>query len=158
MDGAGAARLTPATGHDGPHRGHHDVDARLRAAGLRATAARRSVLAAVAELGGHRTADEVLAAVQSSGRPIARASVFNALRDLAAGGMVLLVEVPGAARYELARAPHHHFVCRTCEAIIDVPYTVGDTSSLTPDLAGARVDEATVVFRGICPACAAQQS
>lgn len=157
MDGAGAAHLTPGRGHDGPRHGDYELDDRLRAAGLRATAARRSVLAAVAELGGHRTADEVLAAIQASGRPIARASVFNALRDLVTAGMVLPVEVPGAARYELARAGHHHFVCRTCGTILDVPCAVGDDLCVTPDLPGARVDEATVVFRGTCPACAAGQ-
>jgi Fe2+ or Zn2+ uptake regulation protein len=114
------------------------------------------VLAALIELGGHRTADEVLAAVQASGRPIARASAFNALRDLVAAGMALLVEVPGAARYEVARAWHHHFVCRSCGEISDVPCAEGDEPCLTPDLPGARVDEAMVVFRGLCPACAAR--
>jgi Fur family ferric uptake transcriptional regulator len=113
------------------------------------------VLGVLAELGGHRTADEVLAAVRTSGRPIARASVFNALRDLVTAGMALLVEVPGAARYELAGPGHHHFLCRTCGSITDVPCVVGDQLCVTPDLAGARVDETTVVFRGLCPACAA---
>lgn len=155
MDGASAAHLTSTRVHDGPRDGDHELDVRLRAAGLRATAARRSVLGALAELGGHPTADEVLAAVRTSGRRIARASVFNALRDLVTAGSVLLVEVPGAARYELAGPEHHHFVCRTCGAIIDVPRAVGDRLGGTLDLPGARVDETTVVLRGHCPACVA---
>ena len=155
MDGPGAAHLTPARAHDGPRDGDRELDARLRAAGLRATGARRSVLGALADLGGHPTADDVLAAVRTSGRAIARASVFNSLRDLVMAGMVLVVEVPGAARYELAGPGHHHFVCHTCGTIIDVPGAVGDQLSATPDLPGARVDETTVVFRGLCPACAA---
>ncbi|MDD9371147.1 MAG: Fur family transcriptional regulator [Acidimicrobiales bacterium] len=157
MDGPGAAHLTPATDHDGLREGDREVDARLRAAGLRATAARRSVLGALAELGGHPTADDVLAAVRTSGRAIARASVFNSLRDLVTAGMVLQVEVPGAARYELAGPGHHHFVCHMCGTIIDVPSAVGDQLSASPDLPGVRVDETTVVFRGLCPACVASE-
>jgi Fe2+ or Zn2+ uptake regulation protein len=160
VDGAGTARLTRTTTHHDTRKVDRDVDQdldrRLRAAGLRATAARRAVLGALIELGGHRTAEDVLAAVRAAGRPIARASAFNALRDLVAGGLALFVDVPGAARYEIARPWHHHFVCRSCGAIVDVECTTGAKPCLTPDLPGADVDEATVVLRGRCPACAAE--
>lgn len=147
MDGAGTAHLTA----------DHDLDARLRAAGLRATAARRSVLTALDDLGGHRSADEILAAVRSAGRPIARASVFNGLRDLVAVGLAVQVDAPGAARYELVGAGHHHFVCDRCGEITDVPYGSVDGARLTADLPGARIAGATVVFRGECATCVADQ-
>ena len=51
---------------------------------------------------------------------------------------------------------HHHLVCRTCGAIVDVDCTVGSAPCLTPsDDAGFDVDEAEVVFWGRCPACTA---
>jgi Fur family transcriptional regulator, stress-responsive regulator len=156
VDGAGTALIPGATaGPPGP--GGEELDGRLRAAGLRATAARRSVLGALTSLGGHRTADEVLVAVRAAGPPIARASVFNALRDLVVAGLALLVEVPGAARNEVAGPSHDHFVCRSCGRITDVERTTGAEPFPTPDLAGALVDEATVVFRGLCPDCAARR-
>jgi Fe2+ or Zn2+ uptake regulation protein len=157
VDGAGAASLTPTAAPVASRLGRENLDERLRAAGLRATAPRRAVLAALASLGGHRTADEVLAAVRAAGPPIARASAFNALHDLMAAGLALAIDVPGAARYEIARPWHHHFVCRACGRISDVDCIVGAKPCLAPDLPGAHVDEATVVFRGLCPACAARQ-
>ena len=134
--------------------GGAETAGRLRAAGLRATAARRAVLAALESLGGHRTAEEVLEGAQAGGASVSRASVFNALRDLVAAGLALTVDTPGAARYEVARPWHHHFLCRSCGRMSDVECVVGRKPCLRPDLPGAEVDEATVLFRGLCPACA----
>ena len=50
---------------------------------------------------------------------------------------------------------HHHLVCRACGQIVDVPCVRGSRPCLDADLPGARIDEANVVFRGLCPACVA---
>jgi Fe2+ or Zn2+ uptake regulation protein len=128
--------------------------ARLRAAGLRVTRQRLSVLDALAALGGHRTADEVAAALREVGAPLPRASLYHALRSMEAAGLLLVADAgPGAARYEIASSWHHHLVCRSCGAVIDVPCVAGARPCLEAELPGAEVDEAQVIFRGLCPSC-----
>jgi Fe2+ or Zn2+ uptake regulation protein len=50
---------------------------------------------------------------------------------------------------------HHHFVCRVCGQVIDVPCATGTKPCLTPEIAVGEVDEAQVIYRGRCAACAA---
>lgn len=47
---------------------------------------------------------------------------------------------------------HHHLVCRACGRTTDVDCAVGGRPCLTPsDDAGYEVDEAEVLFWGLCP-------
>jgi Fe2+ or Zn2+ uptake regulation protein len=131
---------------------------RLRAAGLRVTRQRLAILDALAALGGHPTADDVAAAIGATGSPLPRASLYHALGAMADAGVLLVADAgPGTSRFELAGDWHHHLVCRACGAIVDVPCATGSRPCLEAALPGAVVDEAQVVFRGLCPACAAER-
>jgi Fur family ferric uptake transcriptional regulator len=63
------------------------------------------------------------------------------------------------ARYESRVGDnHHHVVCRSCGAIADVDCAVGDAPCLTPSddsglLEGFLLDEAEVIYWGLCPDC-----
>ena len=49
---------------------------------------------------------------------------------------------------------HHHIVCRSCEAVVDVECAVGETPCLSAaDNSGYVIDEAEVIFWGRCPEC-----
>lgn len=143
MDAPGAAGLSGGAA------------AELRQAGLRATAARVAVYEALRRLGGHRSADEIVERLRTDGQVHARASVYNALTSLTRAGLVLAADAgPGRALYEAAAGWHHHFVCRRCGQVTDVACLVGAKPCLSASLPGAEVDEAQVIFRGLCPSCA----
>ena len=134
-----------------------ELSRRLREHGLRATGPRIDVLAALEDLGGHRTADEVRDRLATSGRPLPRSSVYNVLTSLAGAGLVLNADAgPGPALYEARQEWHHHFVCRSCHRVFDVECLVGARPCLTPGTDVGVVEDAQVIFRGICAACAAQ--
>ena len=95
------------------------------------------------------------APLAAAGLPVPRASLYHALGSLAAAGVLMVADAgPGVARYELAAAWHHHLVCRSCGAIVDVPCVRGSRPCLDADIPGAVIDEAQVIFRGTCAACA----
>ncbi len=126
----------------------------LRAAGMRVTRPRLAVHRTLARLGGHRSADEVAAALEAAGEALPRTSVYNALDALRAAGVVMRASAGTAATlYESAAAWHHHFVCRSCGDIADVACAVGDKPCLRPELPGADIDEAEVIYRGLCASC-----
>lgn len=163
--GPGAPRARPGAGRAGsrapagavPGRGGSDAGARLRAAGLRVTRPRRLVLELLQRLGGHRGVDELARALRVRGTPLPRGSVYNVVSALVAAGLVTLTNAgPGRALYELAERRHHHFVCRRCGRILDVPCLAGRRPCLRPAELDVEVEEAQVIFRGRCRACAGQ--
>lgn len=135
--------------------GEAEARRRIREAGLRATRPRRLVYAALCEAGGHRTVDDIADWLAERGHELPRMSVYNVAADLTAAALVMRADAgPGAAVYEASDTWHHHFVCRVCGAIEDVPCLKGRKPCLEPPatLRGT-VDEAHVIFRGVCAAC-----
>jgi Fur family ferric uptake transcriptional regulator len=127
----------------------------LRGASLRVTRPRIAVLAAVY---GHPHADtgSILDVVREQLGEVSQQGVYDVLGALTDAGLVRRIHPPGsAARYESRVADnHHHVVCRSCGAIEDVDCVVGAAPCLTAaDHTGYVIDEAEVVFHGLCPAC-----
>lgn len=130
---------------------------RLRSAGLRVTAPRLAVLDVVAE---HPHADvaTVLERTRERAHDVSVQGVYDVLTALTRAGLLRRLQ-PGhsVARYELETGDnHHHVVCRSCQSIIDVPCTTGQPPCLDtshPEAAGFVVDEAEVIFWGMCPDC-----
>ena len=135
--------------------GLSDLSERLREAGLRATAPRLAVLGELVASPGHHAADELADRLDARGVRIARASVYNVLDDLVRCELVMLADAgPGRALYEAREVEHHHFVCRRCGTVADVPCIVGERPCLEAASPGAVVDQAQVIFRGLCGGCA----
>ena len=125
---------------------------RIRNAGVRVTRPRLLVLSLLHEIGGHRSAEDLVEVLRSRRSTLPRASVYNVLNDLADHGIVMRVDAgPGRALYEAASTWHHHFVCRACQCILDVPCATGSKPCMMPEIQGLVVDEAQVIFRGLCP-------
>ena len=128
----------------------------LRDAGLRVTRPRVGVLSAVYEHP-HADTDSIIAFVREDLGEVSTQAVYDVLRALHGAGLVRRIEPAGSvARYESRVADnHHHVVCRSCGAIADVDCAVGDAPCLTAsDAHGYSIDEAEVVYWGLCPNCA----
>src|SRR3954470_7400082 len=129
----------------------------LRAVGLRVTRPRLSVLSVLARRP-HVDADTIVTAARALHPSLSPQGVYGVLKALVAGGLARRVEPAGApALYELRVGDnHHHLVCRSCGTVADVDCVVGVAPCLVPsDPAGFVVDEAEVVFWGLCRDCQA---
>jgi Fur family transcriptional regulator, stress-responsive regulator len=134
-----------------------DVSAQLRSAGLRVTAPRQSVLQWLAEHP-HATAEEIRSGVAEDLGSVSTQTVYDVLTACTVAGLVRRIEPAGhPARFERrAGDNHHHMVCRSCGHTEDVDCAVNVRPCLTPsDDHGYLLDEAEVVFWGICPSCRA---
>jgi Fe2+ or Zn2+ uptake regulation protein len=128
---------------------------KLRAAGLRVTRPRLAVISAVGE---HPHADThtIIEAVRQQVGDVSHQAVYDVLDALTQAGLVRRIQPPGSvARYESRVGDnHHHLVCRSCGAVADVDCGTGDAPCLTPALDhGYVVDEAEIVYWGVCPDC-----
>jgi Fe2+ or Zn2+ uptake regulation protein len=130
---------------------------RLRAAGLRVTRPRLSVLDVLAAHP-HADADTIVTGAREHHPSLSPQAVYGVLKALVAVGIARRIEPAGApALFELRGGDnHHHLVCRSCGAVADVDCAVGAAPCLAPsDTAGFVVDEAEVVFWGLCRECQA---
>jgi Fe2+ or Zn2+ uptake regulation protein len=127
----------------------------LRGAGLRVTAARAALLVTVRE-GDHLGVEAIAAGVRARVGHISLQAVYDALDALTAAGLIRRIEPAGSpARFEgRVGDNHHHVVCRSCGTVTDVDCAVGEAPCLTAsDDHGYAIDEAEVVYWGLCPDC-----
>jgi len=130
----------------------------IRSSGLKATHSRLAVLHALAEMGGHCSADDVFHYLEKQGDNVPRGTVFKVVGDLSGCGVLMVTDAgPGRTLYEYAEDWHHHFVCRKCSRILDVPCVEGRKPCLMPDVElPAVIEEAQIIFRGVCHQCMAE--
>nr|WP_206071020.1 Fur family transcriptional regulator [Knoellia sp. DB2414S] len=136
-----------------------DVDAArlLRDASLRVTRPRLAVLSA-AHAHPHADTDTIVRVVREELGQVSTQAVYDVLRALTAAGLLRRIQPAGSvARYEARVGDnHHHLVCRGCGVIVDVDCAVGDAPCLhASDSHGFTIDEAEVVYHGLCPDCSA---
>ncbi|MFJ9661371.1 Fur family transcriptional regulator [Streptomyces griseoflavus] len=132
----------------------------LRGAGLRATAARVALLDTVRQ-GGHLGVEELASEVRRRTGHVSLQAVYEALHALAGAGLVRrIAPAGGPARYEgRVGDNHHHLVCRSCGVVADVDCAAGAAPCLTAsDAHGFAVDEAEIVYWGLCPGCSTSRS
>ncbi len=133
----------------------HNVEARLREAELRLTPQRFAVLEYLTRAAGHPTADQIAAEINRRIPRASRATVYNALKALRDAGLVREVATEEAlTRYESNVEPHHHFVCRTCGKIEDVPPEKLKAPGRVELEGGHEVETIEIMLRGRCAACA----
>ncbi|HEU0242141.1 MAG TPA: Fur family transcriptional regulator [Micromonosporaceae bacterium] len=131
----------------------------LREAELRVTRPRVAVLAAV-HAHPHADTDSIIDLARTDLPRLSHQAVYDGLRALTVAGLVRRIQPSGSvARYESRVSDnHHHAVCRSCAVIADVDCAVGYTPCLTAsDGHGFTIDEAEVVYWGLCSTCATAQ-
>jgi len=132
----------------------------LRGAGLRVTAARVALLEIV-RAGDHLGVDAIASGVRDRIGHISLQAVYDALHALTAAGLLRRIEPAGGQpRFERRVGDnHHHIVCRSCGAVADVDCAVGEAPCLTAsDDRGFLIDEAEVIYWGLCPDCSTARS
>ncbi|MEO1093355.1 MAG: Fur family transcriptional regulator [Cyanobacteria bacterium J06638_28] len=126
----------------------------LKARHLRVTPQRFAVYANLLARTDHPTAEQLLHDLNQDAPISSQATIYTslqALRDVGLIREVLLEE--GVCRYDANVLPHHHFRCRSCGAIEDIPWEKFeqiDIEQLRPSL---QVESYEVTIHGVCEGC-----
>ncbi|MGK2882386.1 MAG: Fur family transcriptional regulator [Mycobacterium sp.] len=141
-----------------------DFQQMLRGVDLRVTRPRVAVLTAV-HSHPHADTDSIIRAVRNELPEVSHQAVYDSLNTLTAAGLVRRIQPSGSvARYESRVGDnHHHLVCRSCGVVADIDCALGDAPCLTPAndqgaLDGFTIDEAEVIYWGLCPGCSTVRS
>jgi Fur family ferric uptake transcriptional regulator len=122
----------------------------------RTTPQRQAVLDALGGAGDFRSAQEVHELLASSGSPVGLATVYRTLQLYAERGAVdVLRREDGEAIYRrCSDSHHHHLVCRSCGATVEVegPTVERWTGAIAAEHGFADVSH-TLEIVGTCAAC-----
>ncbi len=104
------------------HAAVEDVLALVRRHGGRATPARRLLLDALFESGGHRSAEELATEVHARAPDVHLSTIYRNLEELEQLGVIDGTRLgSGPATYHLASVAHGHLVCEKCGSMTEVP-------------------------------------
>ncbi|WP_107670081.1 Fur family transcriptional regulator [Cyanothece sp. BG0011] len=126
----------------------------LKAKKLRVTPQRFAVYANLLERTDHPTAEQILSDLNQNAPTSSQATVYSALQALREVGLVreVLLE-PGICRYDANIEAHHHFRCRCCGVIEDLPWDTFESINLKGLRQGIKAERYEVIVEGICDRC-----
>ena len=125
-------------------------------AGLRPTRQRTAVVDALASFSDFRSAQEINELLGRRGEAVGLATVYRTLQRLAEAGDVdqLRTEEGEAIYRRCSDTHHHHLVCRSCGATVEVegPAVERWTQAMAGEHGYADVSHTLEIF-GTCPGC-----
>jgi Fur family peroxide stress response transcriptional regulator len=134
-----------------------DIIETLKAKRLRVTPQRFAVYANLLDRTDHPTAEQLLTDLNQHGPVSSQATIYNSLQALQGVGLVREVLLgEGVCRYDANVAPHHHFRCRCCGAIEDIPWEQFESIDITQVRPGLEVEGYEVTVSGVCQDCASR--
>jgi Fur family ferric uptake transcriptional regulator len=128
----------------------------LQANGHRLTRARRAILQALINSGGHHSADELAEIVRGNRPGVGRMTVYRTLDLLHDLGLVQPVyQGTGAAHYVLMdEGHHHHLVCSQCDRVFEFDDCAAqEMSKVLSERFNFQIQGHLLEFYGVCPNC-----
>ncbi len=117
---------------------------------------RDAILACLQQSQDHPTAEGIYRRLKVDIPDLSLGTVYRNLTVFRKEGTIVsLGTVGGLERFDCNTAPHAHFICRCCHAIVDVPQPSMSAEALeqAARIVGGSVETCTVTFTGLCKAC-----
>ena len=120
---------------------------------------RNAILACLQGATTHPSAEMVYEMLQKEHPDISLATVYRNLARFKSQGLVCSVAtVRGVERFDAMTHPHVHFICSSCDAVIDLPQMeIPESLSAEAEASsGCRVQNCRLTFTGLCGKCASK--
>ena len=120
---------------------------------------RNAILACLQRATDHPSAEMVYEMLQKEHPDVSLATVYRNLARFKSQGLVSSVAtVRGVERFDAMTHPHVHFICCSCDAVMDLP-RMEIPESLTmeaEEVSGCHVQACRLTFTGLCGKCASK--
>lgn len=114
---------------------------------------RKQIYAAVCTSREHPTAEMVYVGLKPMLPRLSLGTVYRNLHQMAQDGRLTELDGP-VVRFDANTAPHAHFLCERCGAVLDLPVPYDAELDGAAAQGGFSVRTHKLTFYGICPACA----
>ena len=122
---------------------------------------RNAILACLQRTHNHPSAEMVYDMLRQEYPDISLATVYRNLARFKSQGLVSSVAtVRGVERFDAMTHPHVHFICRACDAVMDLPQMEipESLSREAEEVSGCHVQACRLTFTGLCGNCASKET
>ena len=128
---------------------------KLKALGFRMTPQRHAILHILKQAGGHLSPAQVYEQARQSVPGMTETTVYRTLEFLSENGIIASASSgSGHLTYELAGHDHHHLICRSCGAQVEIEHNaLGEMVGQLEQQTGYRLNIDHITFFGLCPEC-----
>jgi Fe2+ or Zn2+ uptake regulation protein len=132
----------------------------FRHKGFKITPQRRVIFETLAHDNSHPTAEELYQRLLPAVPDLSRTTVYNTLRELVDLGELVEMEDlgEGGAHYDTNTGSHHHLLCMSCHALVDISRDFEGLELPSDEASGYHIVRRQVTFYGYCPKCQAKQT
>jgi Fe2+ or Zn2+ uptake regulation protein len=122
--------------------------------GIKPTYQRLAILAEVLDRRSHPAIKDLHSGLKTKVPTLSKTTLYSTLELFARHGLVRTLRIdPVEARYDGWTAPHHHFHCERCGAILDL--NLACPTGRRGCIDGHEIREVHGYFRGVCRSCLA---
>ena len=123
--------------------------------GLKYSRQREAVLIYLRSTKSHPTAETIYTEIRKQFPKISLGTVYRNLNLLVEHGEILRLNCgDGVEHYDATIEPHNHFVCRRCNAVIDLEMnSIDDIDEKAKKNFSGRIEGHEVYFYGVCEKC-----
>ena len=121
---------------------------------------REAILQTLCSTDTHPSADWVYQTLKPEYPDLSLGTVYRNIARFKEEGLVVCVgTVNGQERYDATTHPHTHFVCRQCDAVLDLPAVTADALDLgkIARQTGLEIDHHELILFGTCSNCTCKQ-
>lgn len=135
---------------------HQQRALRLREAGLKVTAPRLTILAALESDRSHPNAEELFARLRADHPSLSLSTVYKTLEAFLRAGLCRRVNAEGSLRVDGTPKLHDHAVCRSCGTIFDIERRHAAMTDMPATLPrGLVVEGFRIEYDVVCAGCRA---
>ena len=128
----------------------------LKKHGLKATPQRIAIYDYLLHTEAHPTVDTIYASLHPTHPTMSLATVYRNLAQFKKDGIIVSVgTVNGQEHFDGDITPHHHFICKKCGCILDIPgpSTAAIDALFTLKHTALTVERCEVTYYGLCRQC-----
>ncbi len=128
-------------------------------AGIKYSRQREAILTYLRSTTSHPTAESVYFKIREEFPKISLGTVYRNLNLLADSGEILRLSCgDGVEHFDATVEPHHHFICRTCDSVLDLQMKWQDMIDREAEKNfSGEIDGHEIYFYGTCSKCLKQK-
>jgi len=105
---------------------------------------------------GHIDIEELYKKIKESFTSISLATLYKNINAMLEHSLITEVKVPHAkSKYEIAKAPHVHLLCQSCNEFIDLELNIATMLQDVSSKSHYKVMDSSIVLSGLCEKCQA---
>ena len=122
---------------------------------IRNTKQKELILQVLSNDKSHPTIKDIYNKVHALDKNVGQATVYRNINKLVDSGKVKRLSIDkDITRYDGDKSNHYHFICNSCNKVIDIPYKGIDVPAdkINHDY-NIQIDDCEIIFRGQCNEC-----